>query len=224
MSRSDSYVVSTTTRVPGTAARIRPVADTPSPSGIRRSISTMSGRSATAAATPAAPEDGLADHGEVGFGVQHAAQAVPHHRVVVDQQDPDHAGTSSSIVVPRSGVARHGQRAVHLLGPGPHAGQPEPVAPSLGRSKPRPSSRTTSRTVRVPVGEQRPAPRVAAACRRTLVSASWAVRSSTTSTAVGSGRCVAGDPHGRGDAGLLGEAGGLPAYGIGQGAGRQRRG
>ena len=164
------------------------MAATPSPPGIRRSISTTSGGSARAAATASAPEAASPTTVEVGLGVEHAAQPGPHDRMVVDEQHPDHAGTSSPMVVPRARAAGDVQPCRDLLGPGPHAraARTRPAAACRRRSR-APSSVTVSRTAS---GRRRPARTVdrrAPACLRTLVSASCAARSSTTSIAVGSG-------------------------------------
>ena len=44
---------------------------------------------------------GLGDHLQVRLGVEHAAQAVTDHRMVVGDEDPDaHVGTDTAIVVP----------------------------------------------------------------------------------------------------------------------------
>ena len=201
-------------RSPGSAgsrARIWPVASTPSPSGIRRSISTMSGRSSAAASTPRVPGGRLADHLQVRFRVQHAAQPVPDHRMVVHQQDPDHVGTSSSMVVPVSGSLVHGQPAGHLLGPGPHAGQPEAVRGGRVESAAVVADHQPDRILAV--GQQHAGlvrPGMPADVGQRLLRGPEQDHLDRG----GQRPRVAGHPGGGRNAGLPGEASGLPAYRV----------
>ncbi len=60
------------------------VAVSPSMPGMRMSISTRSGASRAASETAVAPSPTLADHGQVGFGVDDRGESGPDHRLVVD--------------------------------------------------------------------------------------------------------------------------------------------
>ena len=60
-------------------------------------MSTTSGWWATASSTASRAVGRLADHLEVGLALDEHAEAGPHQRLVVGQQDPDHgAGTGAN--------------------------------------------------------------------------------------------------------------------------------
>ena len=75
---------------------------------------------------------GLGDDLDVVLEVEERAQALAHDRVVVGEQDADHAGTSSRTVVPAPSVESTLQRAAELGRALLHRGQPEPLAAHLG--------------------------------------------------------------------------------------------
>ena len=72
---------------------------------MRRSISTTSGPQLGGQSDRVLPGAGLADHVEVGLGVEHGPQALPYDRVVVHHQHPDH-GSVTRTVVPAAGALR----------------------------------------------------------------------------------------------------------------------
>ena len=55
------------------------------------SIRTRSGRVSSAAATASLPVGRLGDHLDVGLGLQDEPEAAAHQRLVVGEQDADHA-------------------------------------------------------------------------------------------------------------------------------------
>ena len=58
--------------------------------GIRMSISTTSGRRSRASAHRLVAVGGLADHLDVGLGVEQRPEPGPHQRLVVGEHDADH--------------------------------------------------------------------------------------------------------------------------------------
>ena len=128
---------------------------------------------------------GLADHLEVALLAEHGHQAGPHDGVVVDDEQPDH----------RVIAAPHAQRRARCrarcrTSTAPPTSAAREPARRRGRSrraprrasKPRPSSVTSSTdAVWLVVVEPGHLDGRCAECRRTLASASWAVRRMTTS-------------------------------------------
>src|SRR6185312_15087056 len=103
---------------------------------------------------------GLADRLEVVLALQEQAQARPDHRVVVDDQDADHAGTSTTSVVPwsvldstRSDPPRSSARSRIDTRPSPWAGvvssNPVPLSSTIIVSR-SPSRRVTMLTADAP--------------------------------------------------------------------------
>ena len=138
---------------------------------------------------------GLADDLEIGIAGEHAAEAVADHRMVVDDHQPDRAhdvgadepaaiaGTRADSAVPPPAPTRSraspATRATRwrmpvrpkpdrLAGVGARDGEADAVIPDVERDD-------------VADERQRQPARVAPACRATLASASWAMRSSATS-------------------------------------------
>ena len=70
------------------------VASMPSTPGMRTSMSTTSGRRAAVMLTPAAPSPASPTTVMSVFGLEDHPEAHPHQRLVIDEQDPDHAGIS----------------------------------------------------------------------------------------------------------------------------------
>ena len=129
---------------------MRRVASRPSTSGIRTSISTTSGCSRSTSATASRAVAGLADHLEVGLGVEDHAEAAAHERLVVGEHDADahelrlqrQAGVDAEAALgQRPGLERAAEHRRALAHPGDAA-----AAAVRGRraSPPRPSSRTSS--------------------------------------------------------------------------------
>ena len=69
---------------------MRLVAARPSIPGMRMSMSTTSGRCSRASATASLTVVCLADHDDVGLGVEQRAKAGPHERLIVGEDDRDH--------------------------------------------------------------------------------------------------------------------------------------
>ncbi len=98
---------------------------------MRMSISTTSGRCCTAPADRRVAVGGLADHLDVGLGVEQRLEPGPHQGLVVGQQHPDHVGNS-----------RLGARAEPAAGPGPGvercrpAPRPAPACPAMPLPEP----------------------------------------------------------------------------------------
>ena len=91
---------------------MRRVASMPSSTGIERSMRTTSGVHSSARRTAASPSAAAPTHFEVGGWLDQLLQAAPHHRVIVDDQDPDHrSGTSTCRSVPVPGASAHVGRA-----------------------------------------------------------------------------------------------------------------
>ena len=88
---SRSNVVSISTRGGAELRDQPPVASMPSSTGIRMSISTTSGLVSSARATASSPVARLGDDLDVGLGVEDEPEAAAHERLVVGEQDADHA-------------------------------------------------------------------------------------------------------------------------------------
>ena len=69
---------------------------TPSCTGIRRSTSSTSGRSASTSARASVPIGGVAHHLEVGLGGEQAGDPGANHRVIVGEHDADPAHRPAS--------------------------------------------------------------------------------------------------------------------------------
>ena len=118
-------------------------------------MSTRSTSDAAAQAHRVLGRRGLGDDLEVGLGLEQRADPRADHRVVVAEQQPDHACHHRDAHGDRGALARRGldlDRAALALGPLPHRAQAErdPVdllalRPPVG-SNPTPSSTTSSAT------------------------------------------------------------------------------
>ena len=82
---------------------------------------------------------------EVRLGAEHAAQALAHHRVVIGEQDPDHAGSSARTRVPAPGALRTSTLPPAWPSRSRMPRSPYPPFTTAG-SNPRPSSVTSSDT------------------------------------------------------------------------------
>ena len=89
---SASKVVSATTTGGSGSSLIRSIAVSPSTPGMRRSMSTTSGRSRRTASTAAAPSWASLDDLQVVGGAEDRAQVRADHRLVVDDHHPDGHG------------------------------------------------------------------------------------------------------------------------------------
>ena len=140
--------------------------------GIRMSISTTSGRGRAASADRLRAVGGLADHLDVGLGVEQRAEAGPDQCLVVGEQDPDHdlpsrgrracdpettarAGAGREPPPERRGAFPH-TRMMPVALTGPCVDAPRPCR----RRRPRPSGRRVV-VRRMVAGARRP-PGVAA--------------------------------------------------------------
>ena len=88
----------------------------------------------------------LADDLDVVLQLEERPQALAHDRVVVDDEDADHAGTRRRTVVPAPGAESISQRAADVAGALGHRREAEPARAHLVGSKPTPSSATVSST------------------------------------------------------------------------------
>src|SRR4051812_10765226 len=131
------------------------------------------------------PVGGGADELDVVDRRDEPAEALADHAVVVGEQHPDHAGTSISTVVPSPGCER--TLSVPPVWRTSSSSSDRPTWPSSARrsrsaaSKPRPSSRTTSRVAPGDGCVTSMRTESAFACARTLRSASRATRYTSAS-------------------------------------------
>ena len=105
-------MVSTTTRVPGSSAVIRPVAAVPSRRGIRRSISTTSGRRRERGGDRRLAVRDRADHLDVAGVRQQRDDPGADDRMVVGHEHADHGTTASDRDRDADGEACAARRAV----------------------------------------------------------------------------------------------------------------
>ena len=122
---------------------------------------------------------GLPDDLDVGFGLEHLAQATPDDGMVVDDQNADgrvahDSGTSATIVVPAPWLDSIFSLPPNSANRSPMPRSPRP-SPLPSWMKPRPSSSISAVTAPV-FGARTMLTAVACACLMMSVSASWTMR------------------------------------------------
>ena len=99
--------------------------------GITTSSRTTSGLCARTSNTASRASAGLADYLQIALGGEQQPQTGADDRVVVDDDDADHAsGTSATTVVPAAGIRLDDQPAVEQRQPLAHPREPDAAAPS----------------------------------------------------------------------------------------------
>ena len=140
---SSSKVVTMTMCVPASAgfSTICSVAHSPSPSGMRMSMSTTSGRCCGHQSDRLGAGAGLTDHLDVRLGLEQAAEARSDELLVVRDRDPDHGDSRTGLCCgmrTRISAPPEGERPVSRVPPSSSARSRIPRMPRL--PSPPPSS------------------------------------------------------------------------------------